>query len=62
MPVTMGKIEELARHFRGEGGVSLPPLIERSKGARSRRSSRSACDKTSAKASGSGRTETRACH
>ena len=25
MQVTVGKIEELARHFRGEGGASLPP-------------------------------------
>jgi hypothetical protein len=25
MPVTVGKIEELARHFHGEGGASLSP-------------------------------------
>jgi hypothetical protein len=25
MPVTVGKIEDLARHFRGEGGALLPP-------------------------------------
>jgi hypothetical protein len=41
MPVTVGKIEELARRFRGRVGVSFPPLIERGKGSRRRRSSRS---------------------